>query len=137
MEKSLLNSLLGVNSLDSIVALKELSDGKGRKPIVWILKEELRLRYKDEIALDALLADIVTDVPEDDLENLESEFEIDSSDEKGVLFILNHIKKMKKAQRILKSAEIMALYKRTLFANNLGSHESKATTGILINKKQY
>ena len=138
MNNSLLNSLLGVNSLESIVSLKELSEGKGRKPLVLILKEELSLKFKEEKALDNLVSELMSK-PEE-VSDFSGEIEEDDeeiSNEKGVIFILNHIKKMKKAQRILKSAEVMALYKKTFATNKSTSSESKSTTGILINKRQY
>tara|TARA_B100000925_G_scaffold291955_1_gene282870 strand:- start:15472 stop:15885 length:414 start_codon:yes stop_codon:yes gene_type:complete len=137
MEKSLLNSLLGVNSLESITSLKELSEGKGRKSLVLILKEELNLKFKEELALNNLVSELMSDTNSNSLEPESPEEINESSDEKGVAFILNHIRKMKKAQRILKSAEVMALYKKTYGANKTTRFESKSTTGILVNKKQY
>lgn len=138
MNKSLLNSLLGVNSLESIISLKELSEGKGRKPLVLVLKEELNLKFKEEQALDNLVSDLMSKPKENVGESLnpESSEEI-SEGQKGVIFILNHIKKMKRAQKILKSVEIMALYKKTFSTSKSSRSENKSTTGILVNKRQY
>ena len=138
MKKSLLNSLLGVNSLESIVSLKELSEGKGRKSLVLVLKEELNLRVKEEVVLDNLVTDLMSrnhehvDTRED--EDLE---EGGVDDQKGVVFILSHIKKMRKAQKILKSAEVMALYKKTFSTSKSSRSDNVSTTGVLINKRQY
>ena len=138
MNKSLLNSLLGVNSLESIVSLKELSEGKGRKPLVLTLKEELNLKFKEEKALDKLVSDLMSKPDDSPSVSAASEGNYNEEiGEKGVIFILNHIKKMRKAQSILKSAEVLALYKKTFATNKSTSSESKSTTGILINKRQY
>jgi hypothetical protein len=141
MNKSLLNILLGVNTLESIVSLKELSEGKGRKPLVLLLKEELNLKFKEELVLDNLVSELVSKRESVDEKSWEEqrpgEKDEETPGEKGVIFIINHIRKMRKAQRILKSIEVMALYKKTFSANKSTKFESKSTTGILVNKKQY
>ena len=134
--QSLSNHLLGIVSLGTILSLKELSEGKGRRSIVELLKEELRLEHPDEGALNKLVEREVKSKERDTMEGASLE---DLSDEqkKGVVFILDHIRKMKKAQSILKSHEIMNLYKRTFSSGKQAGSDFKASKGILVNKKQF
>ena len=60
------------------------------------------------------------------------------AEKKGVVFILENIRRMKKAQKVLKTSEVMKLYKRTHLAKaSVSSDNFKNTKGILINKRQY
>ena len=134
--QSLSNYLLGIVSLKTILSLKELSEGKGRRSIVEALKEELRLEHPDEGALNKL---VEREIKTKEKEKLNDANLGDLSDEqkKGVVFILDHMRKMKKAQRILKSQEIMNRYKRTFSSGKQAGNDFKASKGILVNKKQY
>ena len=109
---------------------------QGRRSIVELLKEELRLEHPDEGALNKLVEREVKSKERDTGEGASLE---DLSDEqkKGVVFILDHIRKMKKYQSILKSHEIMNLYKRTFSSGKQAGNDFKASKGILVNKKQF
>ena len=135
--KSLTSHLLGIVSLGTILSLKELSEGKGRRSIIEVLKEELKMEHPDEGALNKLVdRELNLEDAEDD-QVRQDQGSPPEEERKGVVFILDHIRKMKKAQRILKSKEIMNLYRTTFSTGKQAGHDFKASKGILVNKKQY
>lgn len=134
---SLASHLLGIVSLGTILSLKELSEGKGRRPIIEVLKEELKMEHPDEGALNKLVDREVKQEDVEDDQVKQDQALLSGEERKGVVFILDHIRKMKKAQRILKSKEIMNLYRATFSTGKQAGHDFKASKGILVNKKQY
>ena len=141
MGKGLCNKLLGIISLDSILSLKAISEGVGRRSLVTALKEELKLSSSGENRLNNMVDKLFSD--EESLLNSEistERYDIETTAEevKGVVFILENIKKMKKAQRILQAVELNRLYKKVASQKTAKGQQSfKMAKGVLVNKRQY
>ena len=144
MQKSLVNTFLGILTTSEVHELIDIFKGKGRRKITPFLDEYLREISDDgepssEDSKKALLHQYKNnELNETDI------YEVNSNEEpKGVLFILDSFRKTRKYQQILKSKEVLGLYSKTseqaiVSSDELeGNSAAKSSKGILINKKHY
>lgn len=140
MDLAIGHKILGILTLQTIRDLKDISEGKGRRPLLVLLKEELKLKADAELRFDNLVKHALKkDDNDEELDELEEDnIEESFQEKKGVVFILENIRKMKKAQKVLKSAEVMSLYKKTYASKaSTGTDDLKSTKGVLVNKRQF
>lgn len=147
MRSSLVNSFLGILTTSEVHELIDVFKGKGRRPITPYLVEYLEnidIKQNGVSAEDSnhvLLHQVSQDNNQVILEDLGAE-EVDSTELKGVLFILDSFRKTKKYQQLLKSREIFNLYNKTNSEAIGGLNDQEVVNtakskGILINKKHF
>lgn len=144
MQRSLVNTFLGILTTSEVHELIDIFKGKGRRKITPFLEEYLESIESEEISS---AEDIKKSLFSSDtcLSGDLSEEEIvddSASERKGVLFILDSFKRTRKYQNLLKSKEVITLYSKIKNqpisrSYTLENNTTAKSKGVLVNKKHY
>jgi hypothetical protein len=146
VQKSLVNTFLGILTTSEVHELIDIFKGKGRRKITPFLDKYLKEISDDgEPSSEDSKKALLHQYKNNELKDTDNDTCDDSSNEepKGVLFILDSFRKTRKYQQILKSKEVLGLYSKTSEQAIISSDElegnsvAKSSKGILINKKHY
>ena len=145
MQRSLINTFLGILTTSEVHELIDIFRGKGRRKITPYLEEYLNSVNEEDLSdinhskHSFIPLDTVSDAAESqlDLDSGQSAEEL-----KGVLFILDSFRKTRKYQNLLKSKEVINLYslikgQAISRSNEIDSNNTAKSKGVLINKKHY
>lgn len=144
MQRSLVNTFLGILTTSEVHELIDIFKGKGRRKITPFLEEYLESIESEDISnvedtkksLFSTKSNFSGDLSQD-LSNEESKGE-----RKGVLFILDSFKRTRKYQNLLKSKEVINLYSKIKNqpisrSNAVENNITAKSKGVLVNKKHY